>query len=206
MATIKVDFDLLDEKSRGKIVKGSVIPRPIAWISTLNENGSVNLAPFSFFNAVSSTLLVVSFSNNDLKTKDTFINITREKEAVVHIVDELLLEKMDLTSEDLDYNQSEVIKNNLTLSASNKLKTPGIAEALIRLEVVLEESLPLLNYQKNQKDADLVILRVVGGEISDQVYDQKTHHIFADKLQPVARLGGSDYSGLNVLRYKREFK
>lgn len=89
-------------------MKGSVIPRPIAWITTLNEIASVNLAPFSFFNVISPTLLAVSFQKTNDKQKDTFLNLVREKEAVIHIVDESLLEVMDQTSASLAVNESEV--------------------------------------------------------------------------------------------------
>ena len=54
---LNIDFDKIDEKNRMKLVKGSVIPRPIAWITSLNEDGSINLAPFSYFNVISPTLL-----------------------------------------------------------------------------------------------------------------------------------------------------
>ena len=66
---IKLDFETLDHKTRQKIVKGSVIPRPIAWITSLNETGSINLAPFSYFNVISSTLLMVSFQTMLAKKK-----------------------------------------------------------------------------------------------------------------------------------------
>lgn len=205
MAKFKLDFDNLDEKARSKIVKGSVIPRPIAWITSLNETGSVNLAPFSFFNVVSPTLLTVSFQKSAIKQKDTFINILREKEAVIHIVDESLLEAMDLSAMPLEQNKSEIGLSNMTLSPSIKIQTPGIKEALIRFEVVLEESIVLMNYENNKEEADLVILRVVATVLDERVYDKDNDYILAEKLMPVARLGGADYSGIKVLNYKRQF-
>src|SRR5699024_3911685 len=97
MSKINFDFDLIENELRSKLLKGSVIPRPIAWISTLNETGTLNLAPFSYFNVVSSTMMIVSFMRMEASQKDTFVNLMREKEAVVHIVDYSLLEKMDET-------------------------------------------------------------------------------------------------------------
>lgn len=205
MTKHKLDFDTMDEKTRAKIVKGSVIPRPIAWITSFNENSSVNLAPFSFFNVISPTLLIVSFQRNELKKKDTFVNIVREKEAVIHIVDESLIEKMDLSSKPLARNESEVDLCNLALSPSIKIRTPGLEDALIRFEVVLEESMSLMNYEKDKEEVDLVILRVVASVLDDKVYDQDRKYILAEQLNPVARLGGTEYSGLEILAFKRDF-
>lgn len=205
MAKLKFDFNKLDSKVRSKITKGSVIPRPIAWITTLNETGSVNLAPFSYFNVISPTLFAVSFQKSATKQKHTFTNILREQEAVIHIVDESLLAAMDKSSMQLEVNESEVDLTNLVLSPSMKVRTPGLEATLVRFEVVLEQSLPLLDYEKNKEEADLVIVRVVASIIDDKVYDQDKHYILADQLRPVARLGGADYSSLAVLDFKREF-
>ena len=205
MSKTVLDFDLTDAKSRSKILKGSVIPRPIAWISTLNSDGSINLAPFSFFNVISSTLLTVAFQKNQAEKKDTFVNLIREKEAVVHIVDESLIEAMDATSLPLERNQSEIDLIDLTLSPSSKIKTPGIKEALVRFEVKLEQSIALEDFEYQIEEANLVILRVVAAELDDDVYDKEKGYILADKLKPVSRLGGSDYAGINILEFTRKF-
>ena len=205
MSKIKVDFDSLDNNSRSKIVKGSVIPRPIAWITSLNEDGGLNLAPFSFFNAISPSLLAVSFQKNDIDLKDTFINIVREKEAVIHLVDESMIEAMDTSSKVLPRNKSELDMLDLTINPSMKIRTPGIEEALIRFETVLESTIPLMNYEHSKEEGDLVLLRIVATVLDDNVYDKERHHIFADKLNPIARLGGADYSGIKKIDFKREF-
>ncbi|NLC55120.1 MAG: flavin reductase family protein [Erysipelothrix sp.] len=205
MSKFNLDFDLLDEDTIGKIVKGSIIPRPIAWITSLNETKSVNLAPFSYFTMLSPTLLLVSFQKDQVSQKDTFINIIREKEAVIHIVDESLIAAMDKTAKPLEKNISEVDLVNLTLSSSLKIKTPGIKEALIRFEVVLEQTLSLKNYNKTAEDADLVILRVVAASLDKKVYDKDSGYILVDNLKPIARLAGVDYAGIKKLDFKREF-
>lgn len=202
---IKLDFETLDHKTRQKIVKGSVIPRPIAWITSLNETGSINLAPFSYFNIISSTLLMVSFQTNAGKEKDTYINLMREKEAVIHIVDESLLELMDNSAAPLAFNESELDKTGLSIEESFKINTPSLKEALIRFEVKLEKLLFLNNYEDTEKEANLLILRIVAATINKKVYDQKNQYILAEKLKPVARLAGSDYSGLKVLDFKRKY-
>lgn len=205
MSKINLDFDFLDEKTRSKILKGSVIPRPIAWITSLNSDGSINLAPFSFFNVISPSLLVVSFQKNMNKEKDTFINLVREKEGVIHIVDESLMERMDKTSLPLEPNQSEFDLLDLNLNPSLKIKTPGIKQALIGLEVKLEKTIQLQDYENKHTDAHLMILRVVAARLDPSIYDKEKAYILADKLKPLARLGGSDYGGIKILDYKRKF-
>lgn len=205
MGKHKLDFNNLSKKDQGKIVKGSVIPRPIAWITSLNDNGSTNLAPFSYFTVLSSSLLAVSFQKTANSKKDTFVNIMREKEAVIHIVDKSLLEQMDLSAKPLDRNVSEVDLTNLKLEPSLKVKTPGLSEALIRLEVTLVSSIPLMDFNNQEEDADLVILRVIGAILNDKVYDSKNNYILVDKLQPVARLAGVDYGEILSIDYKRKF-
>lgn len=205
MGKTKLDFNHLDPKTRSKIVKGSVIPRPIAWITTLNQTLSINLAPFSYFTVISPTLLAVSFQKTDNNRKDTFINLMREKEAVVHIVDESLLEIMDKTSAPLKINESEFSKTGLSLSPSLKIKTPGISEALIRFEVILDKSIPLMNYELNKEEGDLVILRVVTAVLDDKVYNRSNNYILTNKLQPVARSAGAEYTGLRTLSFKRKY-
>ncbi|HZJ68794.1 MAG TPA: flavin reductase family protein [Candidatus Eisenbacteria bacterium] len=205
MTKTKLDFDDLDPKLRGKIVKASVIPRPIAWITSLNETGSINLAPFSYFNLISPSLLAVSFQKNALKEKDTFVNIMREKEAVIHIVDESLIKIMDESASPLGVNESEFDLTGLKLNPSLKIKTPGIKEALIAFEVVLENSIALNNYEASEEEGNLVIMRIVAAILDDKVYDKENNYILADQLKPIARLAGADYSALKILDYKRKY-
>lgn len=205
MSKHKLDFNNLSSKDRGKIVKGSVIPRPIAWITSLNVDGSVNLAPFSYFTVLSSTLLAVSFQKTKREKKDTLVNIMREKEAVVHIVDKSLISQMDLSAKPLARNVSEVDLVNLDLEPSLKVKTPGLSKALIRLEVEFVSSHPLMDYNNKEEEADFVILRVIGAVLNEKVYDSENKYILAENLHPVARLAGVDYAEIVSIDYKREF-
>lgn len=205
MSKHKLDFNNLSSKDRGKIVKGSVIPRPIAWITSLNVDGSVNLAPFSYFTVLSSTLLAVSFQKTKREKKDTLVNIMREKEAVVHIVDKSLISQMDLSAKPLARNVSEVDLVNLDLEPSLKVKTPGLSKALIRLEVEFVSLHPLMDYNNKEEEADFVILRVIGAVLNEKVYDSENKYILAENLHPVARLAGVDYAEIVSIDYKREF-
>ena len=92
-----------------KALIGAIVPRPIAWVSTLNEDGSNNLAPFSFFTGVSAQPMIIAFCplirTSDEKKKDTVVNIEREKEFVINFVPESLADKCNLSSSELAYGQ-----------------------------------------------------------------------------------------------------
>lgn len=195
MDFIEKDFDHLTRKQRMKIVKGSVVPRPIAWITTRNEDGSINLAPFSHFSLLSSSLVSVSFVRGGAgEFKDTFRNLLREKEAVVHIPDQSLIEATDRTSDPIPTNESEVTMAGLELTPSKVVRTPGIKEARIRLETTLLEHFPLNSYEEDSVEADLVILRVKFAHLREDVFDPKTEYISHEALDPLARLGGPYYA------------
>jgi flavin reductase (DIM6/NTAB) family NADH-FMN oxidoreductase RutF len=174
------------EKENYKILSGSILPRPIALVSTLQENGKVNLAPFSYFNIVSSSppLLSVSVRYDTSKQKDTSRNIFREKEFVVHIISEEFLEKANKTSISLSEEESELDYAGFHPAKSKHLRVPGISQARIRLECVYEQHLSF-------ETTDLIIGRVVGYWIDEDIFmDGK---INLEKLKPVSRLSGSRY-------------
>ena len=181
----------LDKKQQYKLVSGSVIPRPIAWVTSLSKDGSVvNAAPFSFFSAASNELplLTVAILRKDGVIKDTARNILDRKEAVVHIVDQSVVEEMNRTSAPLPPDQSEIDQTQLTLVDSLSVKVPSIAEAKIRFEGVLHQYIPV----KNEKD------EVVTDFFFDEaVFDQEKEYILTDKLNPVARLAGNQYATLD---------
>ena len=172
---------------------GSVVPRPIAWITTLNEDDSVNIAPFSFFNAFSSHPPVVAVGialKPDGTKKDTLINIERTKEFVVNVVSEDLLYPMALTSQPFPYGVSEVEKAGLTLIPSEKLKTPRVKESPINIECELLEV-------KQLSDRNFMVIgKVVAWHIREDM-------LFKGKrpdprlIKPVARMGRLWYATIN---------
>lgn len=207
MDFIAKDFDQLTARQRGKILKGSVVPRPIAWITTKNEDGSINLAPFSHFSLLSSSLVSVSFvRGNAGEAKDTLRNLLREKEAVIHIPDRSLIEATDRTSDPLPANDSEVVRAGLELTPGQVITTPGIQEARIRLEATLADHLPLTGYDEITVEADLVILRIRFAHLREDVFDTETEYISHEALDPLARLGGPHYATSQVIEdYTRKF-
>lgn len=189
----------LDKKQQYKLVSGSVIPRPIAWVTSLSKDGSVvNAAPFSFFSAASNELplLTVAILRKDGVIKDTARNILNRKEAVVHIVDQSVVEEMNRTSAPLPPDQSEIDQTQLTLVDSLSVKVPSIAEAKIRFEGVLHQYIPVKN-EKDEVVTDFFFIRVTDFFFDEAVFDQEKEYILTDKLNPVARLAGNQYATLD---------
>ena len=183
MAKLNFDFNVIDNKLKKKLVQGSVIPRPIAWVETNNSNGSINLAPFSYFNMFSPTIVGISFQGK----KDTYNNILREKSAIIHSVSLSMLQDMDLTSIDLDNNKSEVEQFNLDLKTLSN----------ISMTTELYQELNL------DDEAYLILLRVLSIKVDDSVFDKEKEYILADTLDPVARLAGPNYAKIEAIDYKR---
>lgn len=189
----------LNKKQQYKFVSGSVIPRPIAWVTTLSKDGSVvNAAPFSFFSAASNELplLTVAILRKDGVIKDTARNILDRKEAVVHIVDQTVVEDMNQTSAPLAPDESELDQTNLTLIDSMSVQVPSIVEAKIRFEGVLHQYVPIKDEHDNIV-TDFFFIRVTDFFFDETVFDQEAEYILTDKLNPVARLAGNQYATLD---------
>ncbi|GEK88321.1 NADH-FMN oxidoreductase RutF, flavin reductase (DIM6/NTAB) family [Alkalibacterium putridalgicola] len=190
--------DDLSLKQQYKFLTGSVIPRPIAWITSLNQSaGIVNLAPFSFFSVASNQipLLSVSILRTNEKSKDTAENILNQKEAVIHIVSRPLTEDMNETSAPLASDESELDRTDLHLTESSTVSVPGVEEALIRFETVLYQYVPIKN-EADEIVTDHFLLKVTDFHFNEEVFDADRDYILADKLEPMARLSGMDYSAL----------
>ena len=128
--------------------------------------------------------------------KDTARNILDQKEAVVHIVDQSVVEEMNRTSAPLPPDQSEIDGTQLTLIDSLSVKVPSIAEAKIRFEGVLHQYVPVKN-EKDEIVTDFFFIRVTDFFFDETVFDQEKEYILTDKLNPVARLAGNQYATLD---------
>ncbi|MFC9708309.1 flavin reductase family protein [Paenibacillus sp. NPDC056933] len=181
-----------------KLMSGSVVPRPIAFVTTRSQDGNViNAAPFSFFNVVSSDppLLSISIARKDGVMKDTARNVLAGKELVVHICDESIALDMNETAAMLEPHESELERTNLTTVPSTVVSVPGIQEALIRMECKLYQHIPISN-DEGQPVSDLILVRIVQYHFSEKVYDPATKYILMDQLKPISRLAGNDYAKL----------
>jgi len=167
-----------------------VVPRPIGWITTLEPSGSVNVAPFSFFNVVSEdpVLAIVSINRRkDGRIKDTLRNIERAREWVVNIADEPLAEAMHKTSGDFPPEVSEAKALGLELEPCAEVAPPRIKNAPFSLECRLWREVEL------GPERRLVIGEGVHMHMRDDVIDPATMRIREDSFFPVGRLYGDRY-------------
>lgn len=192
-----LDFspEQLTGKKKKKFLIGSVIPRPIALVSTMSEDGIVNVAPFSYFNIVTydPPMLSVAVQRSNGESKDTARNILDNKEAVFHIVDADNVEQANNTSAPLSKDESELDISSFSTVDSKTLKVPGLNEAKVRYETELYENLVIYN-EENIPTADLLLLKVEHYHIDSDIY----HNGYIDplKLKAVSRLAGNDYAGI----------
>ena len=185
------------------LFKASIIPRPIAWVSTIGADGVTNLAPFSYFQAISDVppmiMFVVTAKDDDLNPKDTLVNIVATGEFVVNIVPESAFELMDLSSERLPRGESEIDKFNIPTKKSELIKPPSIAISPINMECVLSEILDIKESTRNNK---MIIGKVLGMSVDESVMEDG--RIMAERFHPMCRLGYHSYSVVDrVLERKR---
>lgn len=189
---ITIDPQQGTERDNYKLLVGTIIPRPIAFVITLSEDGVLNGAPFSYFNIVSSNppMISVSIQHAGGKSKDTARNIKQMKEFVVHIVDEQNVGQVNMTAAPLPPDQSEVTLAGMTPIDSLSIKVPGVQEAKVRMECVLEHCLELPNN-------DLIIGRIVQFHLDEAIYEQGRINPVA--LRAVSRLAGNSYAGIGEI-------
>ena len=185
------------ERENYKLLIGSIIPRPIAFVTSEAADGTVNGAPYSYFNIVSSNppLLSIAIQRKSGQLKDTARNILEKKEFVVHIVDENNVEKVNETAATLPSNQSEVMVAKLTPVESEKVSVPGVKESKIRMECVLEHSLELGGV--NTPGCDFIIGKVVQFHIEEGIYEKG--RIDPKALGAVSRLAGVNYAKIGEI-------
>ena len=165
-----------------KLLTNLIVPRPIAWVTSLNDDGGVNLAPFSFFNAVGSDPLYVLVSigrRDDGSPKDTAANIFARGSFVVNMVTEELFDAMNLSAADFPPGQSEVAAADLDVAASVHIPVPRLAKAQASLECKLHKAEPLGAYT-------LFIGEVVMFHVADHLVGKCLH---IDGFEPLGRMG-----------------
>ncbi|MFN0071299.1 MAG: flavin reductase family protein [Chloroflexota bacterium] len=174
-----------------KVLIGCVVPRPIAWVSTIGADGVLNLAPFSFFNAVCSRPPTVMFSAGSREgvAKDTVQNVKYSGEFVVNVVNDVLVGPMNLSSGEYPPDVDEFALTGLTSVPCVKVKAPRVAEAPISMECRLTQTIPV-----GTEGYHVVLGEVVHFHISDEIYDSATGRIDMRKLKPVGRLAGNWYT------------
>lgn len=184
------------ERENYKLLIGSIIPRPIAFVTTQSEAGIVNGAPFSYFNIVSSNPPMVSLAIQRPKgeLKDTARNIYGNGEFVVHIVDNENVAKINETAASLPSSESEVESANLTLIPSTAISVPGINESKVHMECRLVQAIPL---GEGESGSDLFIGEVVRFHVEEAIYENG--RIDPRGLDAVSRLAGANYAAIGEI-------
>ena len=188
---------LPQEVSTGKLhgyLLSAVSPRPIAFASTVDDLGNVNLSPFSFFNVFSANPPILVFSParrvRDNTTKHTLENILITKEVVINIVNYDMVQQMSLSSTEYPAGVNEFLKSGLTEVASDIVKPPRVQEAPVQFECKVNDVIAL----GNQGGAgNLIIAEVVKLHIKETILDADGK-IDANKIDAVARMGGNWYN------------
>ena len=185
-------MEFLVEKTDGdtlfRLVLGLVVPRPIGWVSTISREGVLNIAPFSFFNAVNDEppVLMISVSDRDDGTpKDTVRNILETEEFVVNLVSEDLFEKMLITGEEFPPEVDEFEKAGLTPEPSKLVKAPRIKESRVSFEC------RLFKHEKVY-DMHLILGEALLIKVDEGVIDREGRVDYR-KFKVIGRLGGRYY-------------
>ena len=188
-----VDPGSTDHASIYKLLIGSVVPRPIAFVSTVNPEGAFNVAPFSFFTVASSNPPVLVFTvgrrAKPNPSKDTLRNITTAREFVVNIVSEEFGPKMNLCAGDYPPEVDEFEVSGLTPIPSDLVKAPRVAESHINMECRLLYTIELSGLANG---GNLVLGEVLRFHIDDEYISN--YRIDQDKLRAIGRMAGNSYT------------
>ena len=196
--------DTLSSKAIYKLLTGSIIPRPIAWIATIDDAGTNNLAPFSYFNMVGDDPPHVMFSTrrDNNSNKDTLNNVLSTKQFVVNMVTEALAEQMNSTAQAVPADVDEFQMVGITPIPSSAVKPMRVKESLVQFECEMVHHYFLENHK--QGGACVVIGRVVRMHFDESVL-LEDYKINMETYKPIARLAGSNYSKIGeVFSIKRE--
>jgi flavin reductase (DIM6/NTAB) family NADH-FMN oxidoreductase RutF len=173
-----------------KLLIGSVVPRPIAFVSTISSEGIYNLAPFSFFNVVCANPPVITFASGVRNPpKDTLANVRASGEFVVNIVSEPIAEQMNLCSGDYPHGVDEFAVSGLTPVASDLVRPPCVAESKVNMECKL---LQIIDVSQRILGGSLVLGEVVRFHVDPGIIDN--FRVDPDKLAAVGRMGGNEYT------------
>jgi flavin reductase (DIM6/NTAB) family NADH-FMN oxidoreductase RutF len=192
---VKVDPRTISPDAAYHWMVASIVPRPIAWVSTLNEDGSANLAPFSFFTGVGSdppTCLFCAGRKGRVEVgdrKDTWANVQRTGEYVIHIVSDALAQQMNLTSKEYPHGFDEFAVAGVTKAPSERVTPPRVLEAPVAMECRL-----LQIHEVGEPDDGTAV--IIGEVLFWHVHDDVVTggRIDAGKLDAVGRMGGALYT------------
>lgn len=198
--TVAFDLAAMPAPESYQLALSAVIPRPIGWVTTIAPDGTVNLAPFSFFNMVAGppTLMVAPGGRRGGGDKDTLANVRAIPELVHHVVDEAHADVMNATSEELAPDTSEVAHVGLKTVPSDVVRPPRLRDAPVAMEARVTQIVPV-----EGSTYHLIIARVVRMHVRADLLGPD-NRILPDRLKPIARLGGEGYAALGrIFQMKR---
>ncbi|EJC80368.1 conserved protein of DIM6/NTAB family [Rhizobium leguminosarum bv. trifolii WSM2297] len=185
---VSFDFKELSERERYKLMIGTIIPRPIALVTTVDENGRINAAPFSFFNCLSADppILALGVENNaDMSFKDTGHNIRMTEVFTVNIVSFAIAEAMHVCGARYPRGVDELKEAGLTAISGEKVASPWIAEAPAAFECRRHVTLEL------GRSRQIVMGEIVYAHYREGVVDPERLHVDPAAVDAIARLGGN---------------
>ena len=188
-----LDFSTLKPRDAYAWMISTILPRPIAWVSTVSPDGKTNLAPFSFFQGVTSnppTLMFVPVNTRDGTKKDTVRNIEAVPEFVVNLVSNALAEQMNACSALLPYGESEFEKFNIAATPSKLIRPPRVSAAPVAFECTLDR---IVHIGEGPLAANVVFGRILLAHVSDDVLatDGKPDPA---RLDLIGRMGGETFT------------
>lgn len=194
-----IDPKEISYKECYKIMIGSVVPRPIAFVSTVSADGIPNLAPFSYYTAIAAEPPTLCFApgrrSSDGERKDTLSNIEATGEFVVNVVTEAIGPAMNATATDFPPETNEFEVANLTPLPSRIVKPSRVGESPINMECKLHQIVPIGRPQAG--GAALVIGEIVMFHVADKLYEEGRINIH--ELKPLGRLAGTEYTTLGKI-------
>ncbi|MGH7373193.1 MAG: flavin reductase family protein [Candidatus Rokuibacteriota bacterium] len=198
---MQLDPRTMKQESTYKLLIGCVVPRPIAWVSTVGPDGVNNLAPFSFFMGVCQEPPTIAFSSGPRATnrKDTVRNAEHTGDFVVNVVDDDLAEQMNLSSGEYPPEIDEFALTGLTPAPGVRVRAPRVAQAPINLECRVAQIIPV-----GRGPHSLVLGEILYFHVRDDVYDAASGRIDMARLKPVGRLAGQQYTHVHdIFQMKR---
>jgi flavin reductase (DIM6/NTAB) family NADH-FMN oxidoreductase RutF len=194
-----IDPQKVSYRDRYKLLVGSVVPRPIAFVSTISPDGRPNLAPFSFFTAITADPPTVCFApgrrSTDGERKDTLRNIEATREFVVNVVTEEIGQAMHDTAGDFPPGTNEFDVADLTAVKSRVVKPPRVKESPLNMECKLYQIVPI--GPERAGGGALVIGEIVMFHVADELYDNG--RVKVHDLKPLGRLAGTEYTTLGKI-------
>lgn len=188
---ILFDFSGLTPRQRYKLLTGTVVPRPIALVTTVDEEGRVNAAPYSFFNCLSADPAIVALgveNKPDMTFKDTARNIRMTEEFTVNIVSDALVERMNICAIPFPVMVDELAEAGLLAIPGSQVKCPRIGEAPASLEcrryVTIEVG----------RSREIILGQVVAAHIREDLVDPHNHYVDQAGIDAVGRMGGHGYA------------